>query len=42
MLWVRYLAEIRLLVVKFRGNKSYTQIFDCAWVGAPNPCVVQG
>lgn len=31
-----------MLVVKFLGIKSYTWIFDCTGVGAPNPYVVPG
>lgn len=31
-----------IAVVKFLGVESYTWIFDCTGVGAPNPCAVPG
>lgn len=39
---VRLPVNNRLFIVKFWGIKSYTQIFHCVGVGAPNPRIVQG
>ena len=41
MLLVKLPINSRLLVVKFWGSQSYTQIFNCTGCWHPNSCTVQ-